>query len=141
MLPNPSGLNAHSQLDDLARWYRAAAEAAGIPITVLMYRDGHNPQNGDRTAGGPARQRRSRPVASAGHAGRRAGQLPQPGVDPGQGRPRVLASIIFAETGLLIGFFLPGDSLLFVGGFLASDAGGHRLPILRSWHWWRSPPP
>jgi hypothetical protein len=42
----------------------------------------------------------------------------------------LLASIIFAETGLLIGFFLPGDSLLFVGGFLASDAGGHRLPIL-----------
>ena len=30
VLPNPSGLNAHSQLDDLARWYRAAAEAAGI---------------------------------------------------------------------------------------------------------------
>ena len=30
VLPNPSGLNAHSQLDDLARWYRAAAEAAGV---------------------------------------------------------------------------------------------------------------
>jgi TDG/mug DNA glycosylase family protein len=30
VLPNPSGLNAHAQLDDLARWYRAAAEAAGI---------------------------------------------------------------------------------------------------------------
>jgi TDG/mug DNA glycosylase family protein len=30
VLPNPSGLNAHSQLEDLARWYRAAAEAAGI---------------------------------------------------------------------------------------------------------------
>src|SRR3978361_345581 len=27
-----------------------------------------------------------------------------------------LAIIIFAETGLLIGFFLPGDSLLFLAG-------------------------
>lgn len=33
-------------------------------------------------------------------------------------------AIVFAETGLLIGFFLPGDSLLFVAGFLASPAGG-----------------
>ena len=29
--------------------------------------------------------------------------------------------IIFAETGLLLGFFLPGDSLLFTAGFLASQ--------------------
>jgi membrane-associated protein len=29
--------------------------------------------------------------------------------------------IVFAETGLLIGFFLPGDSLLFTAGFLASQ--------------------
>ena len=29
--------------------------------------------------------------------------------------------IVFAESGLLIGFFLPGDSLLFVAGFLASQ--------------------
>jgi membrane-associated protein len=28
--------------------------------------------------------------------------------------------IVFAESGLLIGFFLPGDSLLFTAGFLAS---------------------
>jgi membrane-associated protein len=30
----------------------------------------------------------------------------------------VLAIIIFAESGLLIGFFLPGDSVLFTAGFL-----------------------
>ncbi len=30
--------------------------------------------------------------------------------------------IIFAETGLLVGFFLPGDSMLFTAGFLASPA-------------------
>lgn len=29
--------------------------------------------------------------------------------------------IVFAETGLFLGFFLPGDSLLFVAGFLASQ--------------------
>ncbi len=50
----------------------------------------------------------------------------------------VLALIIFAESGLLIGFFLPGDSLLFFAGFLASAAAvdqfGERympaLPVL-----------
>src|SRR2546428_2534738 len=34
-----------------------------------------------------------------------------------------LTTIIFAETGLLIGFFLPGDSLLVTAGILASQ--GH----------------
>ena len=29
--------------------------------------------------------------------------------------------VVFAETGLLIGFLLPGDSLLFTAGFLASQ--------------------
>jgi membrane-associated protein len=42
----------------------------------------------------------------------------------------LLAVIVFAESGLLIGFFLPGDSLLFVAGLLSSDAGGNRLPAL-----------
>jgi membrane-associated protein len=35
----------------------------------------------------------------------------------------VLVAIVFAETGLLIGFFLPGDSLLMVAGLFA--ARGH----------------
>ncbi len=42
----------------------------------------------------------------------------------------LLTAIIFAETGLLFGFFLPGDSLLFIAGFLSSDAGGNQLPAL-----------
>ncbi|MEK7565545.1 MAG: DedA family protein, partial [Patescibacteria group bacterium] len=29
--------------------------------------------------------------------------------------------IVFAESGLFFGFFLPGDSLLFTAGFLASQ--------------------
>ena len=32
-----------------------------------------------------------------------------------------LFAIIFAESGLFVGFFLPGDSLLFTSGFLASQ--------------------
>lgn len=32
VLPNPSGLNAHETVDSLAAWYRAAAEAAGVPL-------------------------------------------------------------------------------------------------------------
>ena len=38
--------------------------------------------------------------------------------------------IIFAETGLLIGFFLPGDSLLFTAGLLASDGKLNLAAIL-----------
>lgn len=36
----------------------------------------------------------------------------------------LVALIVFAESGLLIGFFLPGDSLLFITGFLASKPEG-----------------
>lgn len=32
-----------------------------------------------------------------------------------------LFAIVFAETGLFLGFFLPGDSLLFIAGFLAAQ--------------------
>ncbi|MBI2415012.1 VTT domain-containing protein [candidate division WWE3 bacterium] len=38
--------------------------------------------------------------------------------------------MIFAESGLLIGFFLPGDSLLFTAGLLSSSA----VPIFNIWH-------
>jgi membrane-associated protein len=37
--------------------------------------------------------------------------------------------IVFAETGLLIGFFLPGDSLLFTAGILAGQ-GKLSLPLV-----------
>jgi membrane-associated protein len=36
-----------------------------------------------------------------------------------------LFAIIFAESGILIGLFLPGDSLLFTAGFLASQGYLH----------------
>ncbi|MET1032992.1 MAG: VTT domain-containing protein [Candidatus Saccharimonadales bacterium] len=38
----------------------------------------------------------------------------------------ILGAIIFAESGLLIGFFLPGDTLLFTAGFFAAQG---QLPL------------
>ncbi len=38
----------------------------------------------------------------------------------------LVAAIVFAESGLLIGFFLPGDTLLFSAGFFASQ---DKLPL------------
>jgi membrane-associated protein len=41
-----------------------------------------------------------------------------------------LFAIVFAESGLLIGFFLPGDSLLFTAGlFAVSEAGLGGVPL------------
>lgn len=36
----------------------------------------------------------------------------------------VVCGIVFAETGLLIGFIFPGDSLLVITGLFAFDRGG-----------------
>ncbi len=41
----------------------------------------------------------------------------------------IVAAIVFAESGLLVGFFLPGDTLLFSAGLLASQ-GSISLPLL-----------
>ncbi|WP_405015120.1 DedA family protein [Kitasatospora sp. NBC_01539] len=40
-----------------------------------------------------------------------------------------IAVVLFAETGLLVGFFLPGDSLLFTAGLLCTT-GAHSGPHL-----------
>lgn len=40
--------------------------------------------------------------------------------------------VLFAETGLLVGFFLPGDSLLFTAGLLCATGGG-RLGLSLPW--------
>ncbi|GAB2715832.1 DedA family protein [Kitasatospora kifunensis] len=43
-----------------------------------------------------------------------------------------IAVVLFAETGLLVGFFLPGDSLLFTAGLLCVS-GTHSGPHLVLW--------
>jgi membrane-associated protein len=42
----------------------------------------------------------------------------------------VLAAVIFAETGLLVGFFLPGDSLLVTAGVFCTSANITEAPLL-----------
>jgi membrane-associated protein len=41
----------------------------------------------------------------------------------------LVAFIIFAETGLLVGFFLPGDSLLFIAGIVIAGAKENPVPF------------
>lgn len=48
----------------------------------------------------------------------------------------IVMAIVFAETGLFIGFFLPGDYLLFITGLLLKD---YTIPFesdLASWFYW-----
>jgi membrane-associated protein len=44
----------------------------------------------------------------------------------------VVAGIVFVETGLLFGFFLPGDSILFSAGLVAAAHGNINIVILVS---------
>ncbi|MGO3267918.1 MAG: DedA family protein [Sphingobacterium sp.] len=48
----------------------------------------------------------------------------------------LLLFIIFAETGIMIGFFLPGDPILFIAGIIISNmslAPGEEIPMLLYW--------
>ena len=42
----------------------------------------------------------------------------------------LVAAIVFIETGLLFGFFLPGDSILFSAGLVAASHGNINIVIL-----------
>jgi membrane-associated protein len=50
-----------------------------------------------------------------------------------QGGIPLIALIVFAETGLLVGFFLPGDTMLFVAGVAAATSGGNGETYLNIW--------
>ena len=41
----------------------------------------------------------------------------------------VVTAVVFAESGLLAGFFLPGDSLLFSAGLIAALEGRMLHPV------------
>jgi membrane-associated protein len=45
----------------------------------------------------------------------------------------LIAAIVFAETGLLVGFFLPGDTMLFIAGVAAATAGPSGETWLNIW--------
>jgi membrane-associated protein len=45
-----------------------------------------------------------------------------------------LIVIVFAETGLLVGFFLPGDSLLVTAGIFCTSHNPTGKPLLDIWH-------
>ena len=44
----------------------------------------------------------------------------------------VVAGIVFIETGLLFGFFLPGDSILFSAGIVAAIHGNINIVIIKT---------
>jgi membrane-associated protein len=45
----------------------------------------------------------------------------------------LIALIVFAETGLLVGFFLPGDTMLFVAGVAAASLAPNKETYLNIW--------
>jgi membrane-associated protein len=45
----------------------------------------------------------------------------------------LIAAIVFAETGLLLGFFLPGDTMLFLAGVAAATVGPSGQTWLNVW--------
>lgn len=50
-----------------------------------------------------------------------------------QGGPALICGIVFVETGLFVGFFLPGDSLLITAGIFAAFAGVALPSLLLKW--------
>jgi membrane-associated protein len=45
----------------------------------------------------------------------------------------IIAAIVFAETGLLVGFFLPGDTMLFIAGVAAGTISPSGEAYLNIW--------
>lgn len=59
-------------------------------------------------------------------------QLLQPQFYIEHGGLWLLLFVVFAETGLFVGFFLPGDSLLFVAGIYSADLVTNSFPFLHN---------
>ena len=55
-------------------------------------------------------------------------QLLQPQFYIEHGGLWLILFVVFAETGLFAGFFLPGDSLLFVAGIYSSNIANEIIP-------------
>ena len=60
-------------------------------------------------------------------------QLLQPQFYIEHGGLWLILFVVFAETGLFAGFFLPGDSLLFVAGIYAGPLAAEVIPSSNEW--------
>lgn len=60
-------------------------------------------------------------------------QLLQPQFYIEHGGLWLILFVVFAETGLFAGFFLPGDSLLFVAGIYAGPLAAEVIPFSNEW--------
>ena len=60
-------------------------------------------------------------------------QLLQPQFYIEHGGLWLILFVVFAETGLFAGFFLPGDSLLFVAGIYAGPLAAEVVPTNNEW--------
>ena len=61
------------------------------------------------------------------------GQLLQPQYYIENGGLWLLLLVVFAETGMFFGFFLPGDSLLFVAGIYSAPLAAQIFPSQNEW--------
>ena len=62
-------------------------------------------------------------------------QLLQPQYYIENGGLWLLLLVVFAETGMFFGFFLPGDSLLFVAGIYSAPLAAQIFPSQKNiWH-------
>ena len=106
------------------------------PTTTTTLAGGHDPPGGTGACGprpGPFPPRPNRYARALVIAPARRRRRSTRRSCSAEGGYLLLFGIIFAESGLLIGFFLPGDSLLFIAGMAAAGTLGKDWSQLNIW--------